>query len=392
MSKWKKALSFLLSCLLLCGVLRFPGEAKVEVEPADFPPVVSAQGAVLMEAESGTVILGVNESTPLPMASTTKIMTALVALQLAAPTQSITVPPQAVNVEGSSIYLTEGETLTLEQLLYAVLLESANDAAVAVACGTAGSVEAFAAEMNKTAAALGLTNSHFVNPHGLDAEEHYTTAYDLAVIMRAALQNELLQTIMSTKKATIPHESTDSARLLVNHNKLLRSYEGCIGGKTGFTKRSGRCLVSAAEKGGVTLIAVTLNAPDDWNDHSAMLDYGFSQYRSVELCRAEEFLLPLAVVGGCDAYVMVSNTESLSRVLPNRELSLRSVVELPRFVYAAVSPGEILGYVRFFGDTDGDGQEECLGEAPLAACYGVERYEKTNGFWEWLKRLFGFLK
>ena len=389
---WKKAVTGVLALLLVLGGLSLPTAAVITDVPSVYPPIVSAQSAVLMEAESGDVILGISEDTPLPMASTTKIMTALVALQLASPETVITVDPQAVNVEGSSIYLTEGETLTLEQLLYAILLESANDAAMAIAIGTAGSVEAFAEQMNQTAAALGLSHSHFVNPHGLDAEEHYTTAHDLALIARTALQNELLKTIMSTKKATIPHAGTDSSRLLVNHNKLLRAYEGCIGVKTGFTKRSGRCLVSAAEREGVTLIAVTLNAPDDWNDHTALLDFGFSQYRAVELCREGEFLLPLSIVGGTDAYVMVSNQAPLSRVLPTQAGEISFVVELPRFAYAGLSAGEKVGCVRFFCDTNGDGSKEPIGEVPLTSCYGVEQYVKTNRFLQWLKGLFGFLK
>ena len=268
-------LVFSLSLLTFCP-LRVNAE-----EPAT--PSVSAESAVLIEAQSGNVIYSKNTDQRLPMASTTKIITALTALSQAHPDTVITANADAVGVEGSSIYLVEGEALTLEQLLYALLLESANDAAVAIAIGVSGSVEAFAEQMNLLADVLGLQDTHFVNPHGLDHEDHYTTASELAKLTRYALQNELIREIVGTRKTTIPHPGEVGTRLLVNHNKLLRLYEDCIGVKTGFTKRSGRCLVSAAERDGVTLIAVTLNAPNDWNDHTAMLDYGFAKYESVLL-------------------------------------------------------------------------------------------------------------
>ena len=243
--------------LPLAAVLLFSSAVpapKTSETPADTVPEgcigslpVSAESAILIEAKTGTALYEKKADERLPMASTTKIMTALVALELAPPETVVTVPREAVGTEGSSVYLFEGEQLTLEQLLYALLLASANDAAVAIACGTAGSVEAFAGKMNEKAASLGLRNTHFVNPHGLDDPDHYTSARDLAVIARAALEVPLIRKAVSTQKITIPHNAEDGVRLLVNHNKLLRTYDGAIGVKTGFTKRSGRCLVSAAE-------------------------------------------------------------------------------------------------------------------------------------------------
>ncbi len=389
MSKWKRGLLLLLAVSLMVSCVILPIQGEQADAPYLPPPSVSAQSAVLMLAQTGDRVYEKEADIRLPMASTTKIMTALVALDLADPDQVITVAPEAVGTEGSSIYLTEGEALTLEQLLYALLLESANDAAVAIACGVSGSVEKFAAEMNKKAAALGLKNTHFVNPHGLDHEEHYTTAYELAVITRHALQNPLFKTIVSTRKTTIPHESPDSARLLVNHNKMLRLYEGCIGVKTGFTKRSGRCLVSAAERDGVTLISVTINAPDDWDDHADLLDYGFSKYRSVILGQDEEYLFPLSVVGGMDDYVMIGNTEDLRVVLPADHGSIFVTIEAPRFTYAGVKSGEILGKVIFRCDVKGNGQPEKIGELALSARYSVEKRNAKKSFWQWLKSLFG---
>ena len=384
MSAWK-----FLVCFLLIFSLTVSAVSHVSVSAASLSePSVSAQAAILIEAESGEVVFSRAENVRMPMASTTKIVTALTALTLAEPSTPITVAPEAVGVEGSSVYLIEGEVLSLEELLYALLLESANDAAVAIAVGLSGSVEAFAEQMNAVASILELQNTHFVNPHGLDSEEHYTTAYDLACLARYALQNELIRTIVGTRKCTIPHPGDVGVRLLVNHNKLLRLYDGCIGVKTGFTKRSGRCLVSAAERDGVTLIAVTLNAPTDWNDHTAMLDYGFSRYESVLLCDGEELLFPLPVVGGADAYVMLVNAEKLRVTLPKGHGEITMTVEAPRFVYAPVAEGETVGHAVYRCDTDGDGKAEILAKARLDTCYGVLQYAPKKGFWNWLIGLF----
>ena len=366
------------------------GELVIPAGDASLPVAltgVNARGAVLIEAESGDVIFGQNQNTRLPMASTTKIMTALVALEALPLDTPVTVTAESVGVEGSSIYLCEGETLTLEQLLYALLLESANDAATAIAVAVSGSVEKFAERMNEKAAALGLTDTHFVNPHGLDAEDHYTTAYELAMVARAALQNETFREICSTERKTIPLHGAEGVRLLLNHNKLLDSYDGCIGVKTGFTKKTGRCLVSAAERDGVTLIAVTLNAPDDWRDHTTMLDYGFALYETVPLCEAGFFSAPLWLVSGAQEYVMVENTDALSAVLRRDHGGIRCVVELPRFEFAPVQAGHTVGTLRFYEEAR-DGSLRELGQVPLIAAYSVEEITYPQGLWERLTSLF----
>ena len=348
---------------------------------------VSARGAVLIEASSGEVVFGQNRNARLPMASTTKIMTALVALENLPIETVVTVTAEAVGVEGSSIYLTEGERLTLEQLLFALLLESANDAAVAIAVAVAGSVEAFAALMNEKAAELGLTNTHFVNPHGLDHEQHYTTAHELALITRAALENPVFRRICATERMTIPLRGEEGVRLLLNHNKLLDSYEGCIGVKTGYTKRTGRCLVSAAEREGVTLIAVTLNAPDDWRDHTAMLDYGFGLYRCITLCEPAFYSAPLWTVNGTREYVMAENTDTLTAILRRDHGAVTCIVELPRFVFAPVQNGETLGVLRFYEELR-DGSRRELGSVPLCAAYSVESIVYEKDLWERIRGLF----
>ncbi len=362
------------------------GDAPLPSAPAG----ISARAAVLMEAGSGEVIWEQNAHTRLPMASTTKIMTALVALEQMSPHEKVTIPAEAVGVEGSSIYLTQGEVLTLEQLLYALLLESANDAAAAIAAAVAGSVEEFAVLMNRKAAELGLSDTHFVNPHGLDHDEHYTTAYELAVITRAALENPAFREICSTRRKVIPlreGSAEEGARLLLNHNKLLNSYEGCIGVKTGFTKRTGRCLVSAAERDGVTLIAVTLNAPDDWRDHTALLDYGFALYESAELCPSGFYHAPLWLVSGEQEYAMAENTSSLTAVLRRDHGDITCVVELPRFEFAPLRAGETVGALVFY-ESRPDGERRELGRVPLAAAYGVDAVTYKPSLWERIAGLF----
>ncbi len=366
------------------------GEVCLPAGDASLPAAltgVSARGAVLMEAESGNVVFGQNQNARLSMASTTKIMTALVALEQLPLETVVTVTPESVGVEGSSIYLVEGEKLTLEQLLYALLLESANDAAVAIAIAVAGSVEDFAALMNEKADELGLTNTHFVNPHGLDDEDHYTTAKELALIARAALCNPVFREICATKRKTIPLHENEGVRLLLNHNKLLDAYDGCIGVKTGFTKKTGRCLVSAAERDGVTLIAVTLGAPDDWRDHTAMLDYGFSMYESVTLCEPAFFSAPLWAVNGVQDYVMVENTETLTVVLRKDHGAVRCLVELPRFEFAPIRNGQTVGRLLFC-EQRADGTQTELGSVPLVAAYGVDGVTYPQSLWEWICRFF----
>ena len=385
MHKCLRLLWLFLALLLVAGATITPLQAT----PA--PALsVSAAGACLIDAEHGLVLYEKNADTRLPMASTTKIMTAMVAMRHMPLDTVITVDTCAVGVEGSSIYLTEGEQLTLEELLYALLLESANDAAAAIAIAVGGSVAGFAALMNREAESLGLQNTHFENPHGLHHEAHYTTARELAVITAEAMKSKDFCRIVSTVKHTISHGGTADVRLLINHNKLLRSYEGAIGVKTGYTKRSGRCLVSAAEREGVRLIAVTLNAPDDWQDHTAMLDYGFSHMKSLTLCATGEVLLQIPVVNGTEGAITVSNRQGLTVAVPLNAPEIGVTVEAPRFLYAPLQAGECIGRVVYQADLNRDGVREVIGEAPLTTQTEVIQKSKKKGFWSWLIGLFGF--
>ena len=348
----------------------------VEISPADIS--VSAQSALLLDAADKTVIYQKNAEQRMGMASTTKIMTALVAAERLPLDRQISISPEAVGIEGSSVYLCAEELLSARELLLALMLASANDAAVALAIEVAGSIEAFAELMNKRAQQLGLRDTNFTNPHGLDDQQHYTTAHDLALIAAAALENPVVREIASTKKAVIPQGVTPengdgaSTRYLKNHNKMLSLYDGAIGMKTGFTKKTGRCLVSAAERDGLTLIAVTLSAPDDWNDHTRMLDLGFSLYERVTLFEIGEFRTQYAVAGGKDCYVTLTNTQPISITLPKtKEEAVCTVLASRRFEFAPIEKATILASLSVRVGKK-------YATSPLAAAYSVERREKRK--------------
>ncbi len=348
--------------------------AVFSLSPRAYALSVSAESAVLIEAESGDIIYEKNAHKRRGMASTTKIMTAICAIENMSADTLVTVPRAAVGIEGSSVYLREGEKITLENLLYALMLQSANDAAAAIAIAVSGSIEAFAELMNAKAAELGLSDTHFENPHGLDGEAHYTTAYELAKISAYALKNETFSSIVSTVKHTIPAQDEAPARTLVNHNRLLREYDDIIGVKTGFTKKCGRTLVSAAKQGGVTLVCVTLCDGDDWRDHRAMLDYGFELYERETVCRKGELEFSLPVAGGEKAEVKCENREELSRILKKGHGEISVKTELPRFVYAGAKKGEAVGLARFFAD----GRE--IGELTLYLAEDAVKKTGKKGF------------
>lgn len=268
----------------------------------------SAVSAVLLEGESGRVLYAQNADEERLIASITKIMTAVVALEHGDVNAPYTVTAEDM-AEGSSMYLTPGEELTLEELLYGLMLVSGNDAALAVAHCVAGDEASFVELMNETAARLGMTHTSFANPNGLDAEGHCSSARDMAILARACLENEVLAKIAATKSITL------GARSFTNHNKLLWRYEGCVGLKTGYTKAAGRTLVSAARREGMTLVCVTLNAPSDWADHTALFDWGFSGYEARALVREGERAGRLPVYGGLVPVCPVTAGEDLTAAL-----------------------------------------------------------------------------
>lgn len=303
----------------------------------------SAVSAVLINADTFTVIYSKNAECRMPMASTTKIMTALILAEQNTPDKTVCATKEMVYVEGSSMGLKVGDTVNYADLLYGIMLPSGNDAANTAAISVSGSIKSFANLMNQKVKAFGLHNTNFVTPSGLDAANHYTTAYDLAVITAYALRNESFLKAASSKNKEVT--ISGNTVTLQNHNKLLKMYDGAIGVKTGFTKRSGRCLVSAAKRGNTTLIAVTLNDKNDWQDHIALLDYGFSQTKeSVIVPKCNKFL-PLLSSSQTSVEL---EFEPLEIGTNGEEISYE--IFLPRVILAPIDKGDIVGTTCFYAN------------------------------------------
>ena len=342
---------------------------------------LSAQSMIRYEPRTGAVLASRDPDRRMLIASTTKIMTALVVLEQCGVHETVRVTEAHTALEGSSAYLMAGYSYPLEMLLYGLLLASGNDAAAALADHTAGSEEAFAALMNEKAAALGLQNTHFVNPHGLDDPDHYSSARDLALLTAAAMENETFCRIFSAKSYEAPGTE------YVNHNKLLDSCEGCLGGKTGYTRAAGRTLVSCAERDGLRLICVTLSDPDDWEDHRRLYDEAFETWEYVPF--PEERWASVPVISG------VSPTLSVECSLPGALLRLDGTtqlfVELPRFLFAPISAGETVGALHIYQDGN------AIASSELRARYAVAQDEDQallpwKRFWKnWERRCVGDL-
>lgn len=360
---------------------------KSSKKPAAVSDGISAKAAALIEQGSGRLLYGKNETAQLPMASTTKIMTGLLAVESGRLDTVYTVPPEALRVEGSSMGLLPGEKITLRDLIYGLMLESGNDAANAIAICLAGSVENFVARMNERAAQLGLQNTHFVTPSGLDAAGHYTTALDLARLGAYAMSNAQFARIVSTQKIRVTYDGNANGRSLYNHNKMLSLYDGTVGIKTGFTKKCGRCLVSCATRNGVTLVVCTLNDPNDWKDHETLFDRGFAMLHTVPVAVSQPAIAE-PVVGGVRNSVKVNIPLTVSAALKDGEaLKITQKTEMPRFIYAPVQKGQVLGAVKLcVGDT-------VVARAELTAsdAVAIQSAPAPGGFWHWLGGLFSQL-
>ena len=326
-------------CLLTAALLAFGTLPRAKAVST------SAASAILMDVESGRVLYAHNAHDVRLIASITKLMTALVAAETvdeAHLDKTITVQGEwLAAAEGSSIYLKAGERISLRALLYGMLLESGNDAALAVAWACGGSEEAFVARMNARAAELGMVNSHFENPNGLNAEGHRSTAYDMALLARACLDNELVAAICATRSATF------GSRTFTNHNKLLDMYDGCIGMKTGYTQRAGRTLVSAAERNGQRLICVTLNDGDDWKDHMALFDHGFEHYPLKSVSGEGELFTCVPVSGSLLRFADVVVGESFYYPLGESE-TIRVEADVDGSAAAPVTAGQPAGTVTYY--------------------------------------------
>lgn len=345
---------------------------------AEEPSSLSSLSAVLYEPDTGRVLYAKDPDTKRPMASTTKLMTALVAVDCLPLDKTVTIPRTAVLVEGSSMGLRGEDTITVSDLLTGMLLSSGNDAANATALLSAGSLPAFADKMNRKAQSLGMNRSLFVTPSGLDEGEHGSTARDMALLGAAILDSPEVAAMCVQKHATV----TISGRpvTLKNHNRLLTLYEPTIGLKTGFTKKSGRCLVSAAKRDDVTLVIATLNGGDYWNDHIALYEYGFSQTESVSLPLPNLSALP--VCGGTELSVTVQADEPEAITLLKGEAqSVTCRIQLPAFEWAPIERGTTLGKIVY--ELNG----KVLRETPITAKQSIAARAPFGFFKKWKRQM-----
>lgn len=354
----RRGISCFLALVMLCAVM-----------PTADAVGTSALSAILMDADSGRVLYEQDADTRRAIASITKLMTALVALETDDNLdRMVTIKAEYTGVEGSSMYLAAGERLTMRELFYGLLLNSGNDAAVAVACITAGSIDAFVDRMNQKAKELGMENTHFANPHGLSADGHYSTARDMAKLAAACLKNDQLVELTSTKTVTIGN------RTMTNHNKLLWQYEGCIGMKTGYTILAGRTLISGAQRNGQRLIVVTLCDPNDWVDHKTLLDYGFTTYPRKVLLEEEQEVVKLPVSSSLTRFVSVTAERTVAYPIAEGE-QVTAKYDMPDRLEAPLEAGQAVGSITYYLN----GQE--IEKANLVCGMSVTR-EITKGIME----------
>lgn len=362
MKKIRNLLLFILLLVMVPGFSAFTcGESLAEKNKLS---PVNAGGACVMEVNTGRILYSCKSDSKLPMASTTKVMTALIALENTELDEEFIVDARAVGVEGSSIYLKKGETVKMQDLLYGLMLMSGNDAAEAIAYKVAGSLENFAGLMNEKAKELGAANTNFVNPHGLHDENHYTTAADLCKIASEALKNPQFKKIVSTKKYTM--EGIDNGtikgetRYFSNKNKMLTQYEGANGVKTGYTKAAGRCLVTSAERDGMQIVSVVLNCPEMWKVSAEIMDYAFSEYKYTEVVKAYNYYADIPVEKGKNQTVKVCSIEPVYYPLKEDEhYSVKLEVNIADKFSAPVYKNYKAGEVKVYFDG------ECIAERDI---------------------------
>ncbi len=337
----------------------------------------SAKAAAVINGDTGEIIYAQNADERLPMASTTKIMTALLLCENADLNEEITVTADMLRVEGSSMGLLAGDRVTYHDLLYGMMLASGNDAANVTAISLGGSVQKFAEMMNEKAEELGLKDTHFVTPSGLDADGHYTTAKELALLAAYALKNEEFAKAAASESAVLNYGNPPYRRSLTNHNKMLKLFDGAVGVKTGFTKKSGRCLVSAARRDGKLAVAVTLNDPDDWNDHANLLELGLNSIKQTNYTpKTSCYNIP--VIGSAEEYIEVFIDPYTVNTLETENISC--TVNLPKFVYAPISKGDILGTAEYkMGD-------EVIGRVELTALRDISAFSEKISFYDEMKQ------
>jgi serine-type D-Ala-D-Ala carboxypeptidase (penicillin-binding protein 5/6) len=369
----KITLVTLLICMLFCAP---PGSAQEEIE-------ITSQSAVLMDKDSGRILFERHAHVKRPMASITKIMTAILALEMGNLEDVVTVSPLAAVVEGSSIWLEAGEIKTLEELVYGLMLRSGNDAAYAIAEHIGGSVENFALLMTQRARQLGAYNTRFQNPHGLHDDNHYSTAYDMAVLARHALGIEKFRKIIATEEVIISWPGHEWARILRNQNRLLELYPGGDGIKTGWTTPAGRCFVGSATRDGWQLISVVLNAPSMWEDAMLLLDYGFMHYHRHPVVRQHSYIRQVPLLGGVqeNLKVMAADTYSLA-LSPQEEKFVTYTFSIEEGLQAPIKKGQVVGKLEI------SLQGERLGDVMLLAGEDVEKAGFFFRVSRFIRRLF----
>ena len=324
-----------------------PVSTEIKMNYAVEMPNNYADSAIVIDADSGSILFEKNANMIRGMASTTKIMTALVALENQVPEAEFKIPKEAVGIEGSSVYLQEGEPLTLKELLYCLMLESGNDAAMAIGICVGGNINNFIEMMNSRAKELGLSNTNFKNPHGLSEFGHHTTAKELAVITLEAMKYPLFREIVACKSYKVRQNGKENGRVLTNHNKLLAGYDGAIGVKTGYTDLDGKCLVSAAERNGLKVIAVTLDDPSPTSTHKILLDQAFNSFERRIVVAKNQINADIPIINGENNFVSICNTQDIDVCLPKGE-KYRIELELPKELNAPLKKGDIVGYAKVY--------------------------------------------
>lgn len=345
-------------------------------------PVLATEASAMavIECDTGMLLYEKNKDLRLPMASTTKIMTALLTLEYCRPDEMVKISDDAVGVEGSSIYLQNGEIMSVKDLLYGLMLASGNDAAVALACKVGGSVEGFVELMNAKAAQMGFTNTHFVTPNGLHDDEHLTTAYELCLIAREALKNEFFRMIVSTKYYKT--ETGNVNRTFKNKNSLLWNYDGAFGVKTGYTMAAGRCLVFGAERDGMTVIGALLNCRPMFEEAPKLLDSAFDSFVKETVIGKGTHVLDVYIENGEQNVLEVEAKESIIAVMRKSEIkSFRILPRLCKSLSAPIAKGSVVGRLDLY---DGD---ELIASAPLAAANTVDKRD-LNYWWRFLAGAF----
>lgn len=341
---------------------------------------ISAKSAILIERDSGRILYTHDPYKKLPPASTTKIMTALIALEYGNLDQKVKINNKSIGVEGSSIYLKQNETITLRDLVYGLMLRSGNDAAVAIAYHISGSVDEFCKIMNNKAKEIGAKNTNFTNPHGLHNDNHYTTAYDLAIISREALKHEEFRKISSSTKWIADRESNN---YFYNKNKTLWQYKDGDGVKIGYTKKAGRCLVSSATRNGMQLIAVVLNDGNWFNDCYTLLDYGFNNYKQNIITEKNEFVRSIYVNNGKKNILPLISENMISYPIKNGEIeNIETVVKLPKTIKAPVTKGQRIGSMQIYLNG------KLISSTNLVAKESIELKSKLERTIDYIKNIF----